>query len=84
MEKKSLILGLILGLTIGLIATATVYFLVIPTRDKPIPPRVDFITTDLNTCTVDYVRSRFCQEIMTCGYEEYPSILSEYWCTCHT
>ncbi|MFQ6068089.1 MAG: hypothetical protein ACE5KD_00945 [Candidatus Bathyarchaeia archaeon] len=83
MEIKPLIIGLVLGIVTTL-ASVWVYFLINPTaRGAPIPPRVEFITTDLDTCTVDYVRSRFCQEIMVCEYEKYPSIMSEYWCTCH-
>lgn len=84
MDVKSLIIGLVLGIVIASISVF-MYFSVNPTiREAPIPPRIEFVTTDLDTCTVDYIRSRFCQEIMTCSYEEYPSIVGgEYWCTCH-
>jgi len=84
MEGKSLLIGLVLGIVIAL-ASVYVYLLMYPSaREAPIPPRIDFITTDLDTCTVDYVRSRFCEQIMTCSYEQYPSIIGgEFWCTCH-
>jgi len=79
MDIKFLILGLIIGLAIGSVIT---YYLTPTIKDKPIPPRIDFITTDLDTCTVEYVRGEFCQDIMRCSYEDYPSIMNEYWCTC--
>lgn len=84
MDGKSIAIGFIIGIIIAL-ASAWAYLLMYPSaREAPIPPRIEFITTDLNTCTVDYIRSEFCQQIMSCSYEDYPSIIGgEYWCICH-
>jgi len=84
MEVKPFVIGLALGVIITLASVWTYLLLHPPTREIPVPPRIEFITTDLDTCTVDYVKSRFCEEIKTYKYEEYPDIIAgEYWCTCY-
>ena len=75
-EWKYLIGGLVLGVVVMYFAQG--FFV-----EKPIPPRVEYITIDANHCTAEYARTEVCPDIKVCSMKSKQGNFGmEYWCEC--
>ena len=76
-EWKQVIPAIILGILIGFFGLSQLL------KEQPVPPRVEFITTDPNHCTAEYTKTEICSDIRVCSMNSQQGNFGmEYYCKC--